>query len=328
MQMKSLTVLALGLILALAPTLAEARPGGGGSMGSRGARTYSAPPSTRTAPAPASPIQRSVTPETAPSPQAAPVRPTAPIGQPQPSFAQRNPFMTGLLGGLVGAGIAGMLFGHGFGLGGGGGAAGLGLLLQLLLIGGLGWLAFSWFRQRRGSTPMTYAAPAAMGPSPGYSYIPDTGSPQMSLPPGGGTAQPAGRDGIGLGNSDFDDFEKLLVSIQTAWSNGDIAALRRHVTPEMLSYFAEQLATNTSKGVTNVIQDVSLEQGDLSEAWREGDIDYATVALGYSLIDYTVDENSRVVAGDKTNRQRVTELWTYMRQAGGGRWLLSAIQQA
>jgi predicted lipid-binding transport protein (Tim44 family) len=176
---------------------------------------------------------------------------------------------------------------------------------------------------------MTYAASTAAGPSPGYSYIPDSAPGQVALPSGGGTsAPPTGRDEVGLGNSDFDDFEKLLAGVQTAWSNGDIAALRRQVTPEMLSYFSEQLATNTSKGVTNVIQDVHLEQGDLSEAWREGDIEYATVAIAYSLIDYTVDEKDRVVAGDKTNRQRVTELWTYMRQAGGGRWLLSAIQQA
>ena len=37
-------------ILALAPALADARPGGGASMGSRGSRTYSTPPSTNTAP--------------------------------------------------------------------------------------------------------------------------------------------------------------------------------------------------------------------------------------------------------------------------------------
>ena len=47
--------------IALIPALAEARAGGGGSMGSRGFRTYSAPAPTRIAPS-ASPIERSVTP--------------------------------------------------------------------------------------------------------------------------------------------------------------------------------------------------------------------------------------------------------------------------
>ena len=38
------------LALALAPALAEARPGGGFSSGSRGSRSFNAPPATRTAP--------------------------------------------------------------------------------------------------------------------------------------------------------------------------------------------------------------------------------------------------------------------------------------
>ena len=73
-------------------------------------------------------------------------------------------------------------------------------------------------------------------------------------------------------------------------------ALRREVTPEMLSYFSEDLATNASKGVVNRVSDVKLLQGDLAEAWREGDADYATVAMRYSLKDEMVDrESGRVV---------------------------------
>ena len=40
---------------------ADARAGRGGSFGSRGANTYSAPPTTRTAPNQAAPIERSMT---------------------------------------------------------------------------------------------------------------------------------------------------------------------------------------------------------------------------------------------------------------------------
>ena len=36
--------------LAIAPAIAEAKPGGGSSSGSRGSRTQAAPPSTQTAP--------------------------------------------------------------------------------------------------------------------------------------------------------------------------------------------------------------------------------------------------------------------------------------
>ena len=86
---------------------------------------------------------------------------------------------------------------------------------------------------------------------------------------------------------------------------------------------ANRLA-NASKGVVNRISDVKLLQGDLAEAWREGDTEYATVAMRYSLNDQMVERDSgRVVQGGP---DEATEVWTFMR-ARGGHWLLSAIQQ-
>ena len=52
-----LAIAAIGLLV-LAPAIADARPGGNSSSGSRGSRTYSAPPATNTAPQPAQPMQR------------------------------------------------------------------------------------------------------------------------------------------------------------------------------------------------------------------------------------------------------------------------------
>jgi predicted lipid-binding transport protein (Tim44 family) len=63
----------------------------------------------------------------------------------------------------------------------------------------------------------------------------------------------------------------------------------------------------------------------LAEAWREGSVDYATVAMRFALIDSMVERASgRIVEGGAPGE--VTELWTFMR-ARGGDWLLSAIQQ-
>ena len=81
------------------------------------------------------------------------------------------------------------------------------------------------------------------------------------------------------------------------------------------------------RGVVNKVSNVKLLQGDLAEAWREGDTDYATVAMRFSLNDFMVDRASgRVVEGDPTHPQEVAELWTF-RRAHGGPWMLSAIQQ-
>src|ERR1700692_1603151 len=54
-------VLSLALPLMMAISAADARGGGGGSSGSRGGRTFSAPPSTSTAPGTAQPFNRTMT---------------------------------------------------------------------------------------------------------------------------------------------------------------------------------------------------------------------------------------------------------------------------
>jgi predicted lipid-binding transport protein (Tim44 family) len=69
-----------------------------------------------------------------------------------------------------------------------------------------------------------------------------------------------------------------------------------------------------------------LLQGDLAEAWREGETDYASVAMRYSLIDKTVDRaTGRLVEGSESPTE-ATEVWTFLRPRGGN-WELSAIQQ-
>ena len=56
-------------------------------------------------------------------------------------------------------------------------------------------------------------------------------------------------------------------------------------------------------------------------------LEYASVAMRFALVDRTLDRASgRLVDGSETP-QEVTEVWTFLR-AGGGQWVLSAIQQA
>ena len=125
---------------------------------------------------------------------------------------------------------------------------------------------------------------------------------------------------------DYDTFERLLGEIQTAWSNEDIAKLHTLATPEMVSYFTKDLEQNKANNDINKVSNVKLLQGDLAEAWREGDSEYATVAMRFSLVDKTLERGSgRLVAGSEQPIE-VTEVWTFVRQRGGN-WELSAIQQ-
>jgi len=298
---------AIATALVLVATDADARAGRGFSGGSRGMRTFSAPAPTRTAPNTAAPIQRSMT-----QPGAA-----STVGQAatRPGLLGGGLFGGGLLGGLaagfIGAGLFGMLFGHGLFGGMGGFASLLGLILQVVLVVWVARLAFAWWQRRN------MPAYAAAHPATGQSF---SGLGAML----GGNA-PAGA-ALTIAKADYDAFERLLEDVQAAYSAEDLGALRREVTPEMLSYFSEQLAENASRGVINRVTDVSLLQGDLSEAWNEGNADYATVAMHFALTDSTVDRASgQTVEGGSASE--VTELWTFMR-ARGGNWLLSAIQQA
>ena len=305
--------LLIAFALAFAPALADAAAGGGSSFGSRGSRTWSAPPPTNTTPYSAQPMQRSLTPY---APQPGFGAPTP--GYAQPAFGGRSSFMSGVFGGLLGAGIGGLLFGRGF-FGGGLGFGGFfGFLLQIALIVLLVRFAIGLFRRSQ-------VAPAG---GPGMFA---RGGPMLGLGGGGGTtgygARPAqsGRP-LQIEPADYQAFERILVDVQAAWSAQDINGLRGLLTPEMLSYFAEQLATMNSRGQRNLVRDVRLDHGDLSEAWSENGQDYATVGMRFSMIDVTVDGAGQAVDGSPNERQSRAEVWTFVR-APGGRWLLSAIQQ-
>jgi predicted lipid-binding transport protein (Tim44 family) len=313
-----LALCAVVAVLAFAVTDADARAGRGGSFGSRGSQTFSAPPSTATSPS-ARPIERSMT---QPSQPGGTFAQRPPVSSPVGGFLNRPGFLGGLFAGFLGAGLLGMLFGHGF-LGGlGGFASMLGLMLQIGIVVIVGYLLWTWWQRR--SQPALASGPALRD------YASGASRPMMALGGGSGgasaqTARASGTDEVGLTPEDFNSFEKILGEVQSAYSAEDLARLRRYVTPEIVSYFSEDLAANASKGVVNRVSDVKLVQGDLAEAWREGDTDYATVAIRYSLMDEMVDRDSgRVLQGGP---DEATETWTFMR-VRDGHWLLSAIQQS
>jgi predicted lipid-binding transport protein (Tim44 family) len=298
-------VLALALPLMLAVSSADARVGGGLSSGSRGSRTFSAPPSTSTAPGTAQPFNRTLTQPGSPG-----------IGGATGGGLFNSPgrgLLGGLAAGFLGAGLLGMLFGGGMFGGLGGLSSILGLILQIGLILIVVRLAMSWW-QRRHAT-----APAYAGAAPGY------GAPS-SMRPASGFGLGSGSAPLEIVPADYEAFERLLGDIQAAWAKEDIAKLRTLATPEMVSYIDDDLAEHKSRNQTNVVSGVKLLQGDLAEAWREGDTDFASVAMRYALVDKTIDNaTGRVVKGSDAPTE-ATEVWTFLRPRGGG-WELSGIQQ-
>jgi predicted lipid-binding transport protein (Tim44 family) len=321
--------LALGLVLAPA---ADARRGG--SFGSRGARTYSAPRSTATAPGYVPPVQRSMTGPSAARPAYGAYSPG--YGYNNGAFYRRPGFGGGFVGGLLTGGLIGGLMGHGFGWGGGYGGMGGGwggggggifaVIIQLAILFFVVSLVMRFFRRRSaGYAPFQSAF---QGPQPAY----------------GGFGGAAGYGGSGFGGAtavpptgpawefditpqDRDAFERLLHDVQDAFGREDYAALREHTTPEVMSYLAEELSDNATHGRRNEVTGAKLLQADVGEAWREGQTDYATAAMRYESIDIMRDRTTNAaLSGDPNTPTQTTELWTFARQAGGP-WKLSAIQE-
>jgi predicted lipid-binding transport protein (Tim44 family) len=248
---------------------------------------------------------------------------TNPAGSPAAGAPQASRFggLRGLLlGGLIAAGLASL-----FGVGAL--ASILGFLLQMLLIGGLVWLLMAYLRSRRSGEPLL---------ARGAGRAPDIRLPQLSEAPqprsnGGPYAAAASTSRLDIGQPDFDTFERMLADIQTAYSREDTDRLGRMTTPEMLSYFSQELADNARRGLRNEVSGVTLLQGDLSEAWREPGSDYATVAMRYALRDTMVERaTGRIISGNPDRDDEVTELWTFRRddRDRNAGWQLSAIQQS
>ena len=262
-------------------------------------------------------MQRSVTtPQTtAPRPTTAPATAPGMAGRPGGLFG--GGLLGGLAAGFIGAGLFGMLFGHGLTGGLGGFASILGLLLQVGLVIIVARLAWAWWQRRQGQ-PAFASGPSmrdnAMGQGGGF----------FGMGGGSPTAEPT--TPLEIEGQDFDAFERLLTEIQQAWSDEDLNAMRSRVTPEMLSYFADDLADNSSRGVVNKVTDVKLLQGDLAEAWNEDGVDYATVAMRFGLVDQTLDRATGKLVDGSESPTEATELWTF-RRASRGNWVLSAIQQ-
>ena len=285
-----------------------ARVGGGGSMGSRGSRSMT-PPKPYSAPTAPKPSQPS--PGVTPPPQS------------QPSSFWRS-FGGGLLGGLMGGLLFRSLFGPMGGMGG---------LLDLLLLAGIAYLIYYFFRKRRQEAPAgaPYQSAGTVEMPRPLQYPPAYDQPQ---------AAPVDADlERGLANiRQFDpSFEEAsfrdrcldaFFQIQGAWANREMATVRNLLTEEMYRLLQEDADRLKSQGVINRLENIAVRSVDLTEAWQETGADFVTVRIYANLLDYNVDEKSgQVLEGSKTEPVKFEEYWTFTRPVGPNPWQLSAINQ-
>jgi predicted lipid-binding transport protein (Tim44 family) len=231
-----------------------------------------------------------------------------------------------LLGGLLGS----LLFGGGLGHGGVG-------LLELLLIGGLAYFAFSVLRRRQpalaaaGGGPAASPGDAAPGPAAASAYA-GGGGPAVADPDAEDRAR--GLSAIRVLDPAFDPeafaaaAREAFVRVQVAWNARDLGAVRAELTDELASALEADVSRLRAERRLNRLEQLRVEAVELTEAWEELGRDFVTVRVAGRGIDYTLDEaTGAVVEGSRTEPAGFEEFWTFTRPVGPNAWRLSAIQQ-
>jgi len=295
--------LAAASLIFLAPFLwtvddAWARAGRGGSSGSRGSRSHSAPAHSSSS-ATSSPAKS----DTASNPTPAPPTPSGGSG------------FGGMIGGLIAGGLIGSLL---FGGGGGGGFG----FTELAV---LGVLAFMLIRKMRSPQP----EPAvAVSHSRAVATRLDTrdAAPWGESESAGQTRRPEPAvDGAEVTRNVTDVFLK----VQAAWTARDLDPAAAMLTPEMRAQLQADCDRMKAQGRINRIENVTVRNVEVTETWQDPGYNFMTVRIEASLFDYTVDEKTgEVLEGSATEAVTFQEYWTFTRAVWVKAWRLSAIQQA
>lgn len=272
--------------------------------------------------------------------------------QPRGSWLQRNPLLGGLAGAIAGTVIGSMLVRTLGGLGGGGSfllfalvAFGLFMLFRKLMERNRLALATRGARHfdgvsvgdGAGARQTPYSAPAPVSRD---EYLAQPVSGSGGAPVGGYDADSGvntqtrdqGLAAIALGDPSMtrerltDALTARFFAVQEAWSQNDRMGLTQLVTGELNQELGGQLADLERRGERNILKNIAIRRFDISEAWQEGDVEFATAHISARLIDYT-ERGGQIVEGNAQTPTDFAEFWTFVRMRGRGEWILSAINQ-
>ena len=310
--LKATLLLALAVLVAdltLVSSEAFGRAGGGRSMGrgsSFGGSRRSAPP----------PMQRAAPPQNAPG--AAPAQQPAP----QQSAPAGGGFMRNMAGGIAGGFLGSMLFsslGHGAGMGGSGmGGSGFGLI-ELLMLGGIAFFGFRWWKSRQQNV-MT----------PSYGGGMPTATPVIyDETPSPGTGQPLVPASLKVESElDTETAGDIFFRIQGAWTRRDLSIVANILEDELLATLSLDVTRLREERHINRLENISIRTIELRDAWTELGAELATMRIVANLLDYTIEEGSqKIIEGSDSIPVKFQEDWTFRRNNGTTTWKLAGIAQ-
>ena len=313
-RMLTLTAVLVIITAVIGENHAEARAGGGRSVGSRGSRSYSPPSGTYSQPA----------------------RPAAPAYQPSPmAQPQSGWFLRSMAGGLAGGFLGGMLF-RGLGFGGTGGMGGGGIgIFEIILLAGIGYLIYRFVKNRRqqaeasagGYNSYQQSIPASYTPQP-YDAVAPALAPNPAADLDQGLSHVRQMDATFDEERFCDNAMDIFFKIQGAWMNRDLTPVSGLLTEEMKKILQGDVDQLLRDKRVNRLENIAVRNVEIVEAWQESGEDYLMTLITANLLDYTTDDvTGQVVAGSKTDPVKFQEFWTFRRPVGPNPWRLTAIDQ-
>lgn len=193
--------------------------------------------------------------------------------------------------------------------------------------------------------PMDVSPPAGPGPSGNDNVVPLGASRRAPAPPAPspdrwrGIAEPGsplaqGFDAIAAAEPQFNPGEFLNGArgaydmVVGAFAAGDLNALRRLLSPDVLQNFARAIESRRAAGQTMKTTLVSIDKTEIVDARVVGGDASVSVRIAAKMISATLDSAGTVVEGSDTAVADHLDVWTFSRPIGARdpNWLLTATQ--
>jgi predicted lipid-binding transport protein (Tim44 family) len=230
---------------------------------------------------------------------------------------------------MLGGMLLGSLFGFG-GMGGGMGGSGVGIV-EILLLGAVGYFVYTMVMKKRREAALAYEGSAPRGnyQTEGLTSYGNSSQAQVI-----GTSVQEGITHIRQMDPSFDEARfqdgamDIFFKIQGAWTNRDLSTANMLLADEMKRIFQQDIDNLRRERKINRLENIAVRKAEIVEAWQEAGQDFIRVLFTANLLDYTVDESTgAVIAGSKTDPVKFEECWTVTRPVGNNPWKLSAIDQ-
>jgi predicted lipid-binding transport protein (Tim44 family) len=101
--------------------------------------------------------------------------------------------------------------------------------------------------------------------------------------------------------------------IVTAFADGDRAALKNLLAPDVYDGFVAAITEREKQGQKTELTFVGLEEAKLTSAEFDGRVARLSVRFVAELISVTRDNNGAVVDGDPSETQTIRDAWTFAR---------------